>query len=826
MVNKPTMKKVLLAFALVLGISLAQAQNPYPIRPLEMVQYANDAKLFANPSIDSSDYVHPIFMDSVYRDTVRFEGYVLFDPRKYGLSTSRKATVLQADTIARPWGGVEIMCEPAGTGRNLATLLNETKFYDNLKPGTKVRVTGVIRHFRGGGSPWPGKSGQSQINMIAANPEWENGVEILDLDPKQIRPAVITCDSLMTGNNNTTPLINRQGEKWEGVYVELRNVTVFTRAANGASRWSWSVADANGNAVDMGDFSGWFRNDNLSADTLPVGRFTPPFLGTRLSYVRGVVIENFFGNAVRYTLAPLIPSDIGPVLYTPPIPSTVTRIPTVANTTDSVFVTIKTIQGERPIKSATLFYGEGLTNTTFTSVDMSRNTLPNDTMVFFAKIPPFAAGTLVRHYIRLADINDTMNTTRDTGIYMVFNGGPASIKDLQFSVTRTNTSIWNGDSLSGISIPAIVTSTNMAQGTINILTLQTENTNDSNTAIIVNRTLGDGTTGWKVGDKVNITNCRVAEQFGMTTLNGVAGTVVSSGNALPPAKTGLSLDEMAAISAVGQRRWELTPFEGMLLRFDSVTVIKKNADGSDQDAGFGEFLINTNPAALSGLRVDDIAASLPDGFNVNLRVGQKMTKAQGVLYLSFSNWKLQPRDSNDLDFSDQGDTTRPVITLLGNNPDSLILNGTYVDPGFTALDNIDGDLTSAVTVTSFVDSSKVNTYAILYSVKDAAGNMGSAIRSVVVYLPVGINSNELSSALAMVYPNPAGEEITISVSGVKTLPLEISLMDISGRTLETRSFTGNSVETKFNTSNLESGVYFCRLANANGFRTVKFVVSH
>jgi hypothetical protein len=161
------MKRILLLIAFCYISVLASAQNPYPVVPISTVQFVNSAKLAATPPNDSSDYVNPSFTDSLYRDTVRFDGYVLFDPRTYGLSTSRKATVLSADTIAKPWGGVEIMCEPAGTGRTLAQLLNETKFYENLRPGTKVRVTGVIRQFRGS-APATSKTGQSQVNMIKA----------------------------------------------------------------------------------------------------------------------------------------------------------------------------------------------------------------------------------------------------------------------------------------------------------------------------------------------------------------------------------------------------------------------------------------------------------------------------------------------------------------------------------------------------------------------------------------------------------------------------------------------------------------------------------
>ncbi|MDO8260304.1 MAG: hypothetical protein Q7T50_02255, partial [Candidatus Magasanikbacteria bacterium] len=137
------MKKILLGMSIFMIAFLANAQNPYPVLPIDSVQFVNSTKLSETFPNDSSDYINPFFKNAQYGDTVRFEGIVMMDPRLYGLSTSRKATVLQADTIARPWGGVEIMCEPSGSGRTLAQLLNDNKFYDNLKPGNKVRVTGV-----------------------------------------------------------------------------------------------------------------------------------------------------------------------------------------------------------------------------------------------------------------------------------------------------------------------------------------------------------------------------------------------------------------------------------------------------------------------------------------------------------------------------------------------------------------------------------------------------------------------------------------------------------------------------------------------------------
>lgn len=78
-----------------------------------------------------------------------------------------------------------------------------------------------------------------------------------------------------------------------------------------------------------------------------------------------------------------------------------------------------------------------------------------------------------------------------------------------------------------------------------------------------------------------------------------------------------------------------------------------------------------------------------------------------------------------------GDTTKPVITLLGNTSVSFTVGGTYSDAGATATDDVDGDVTGNIVPTivdasgdtAILDSSTVaGTYTVRYNVSDAAGN--------------------------------------------------------------------------------------------------------
>ena len=75
------------------------------------------------------------------------------------------------------------------------------------------------------------------------------------------------------------------------------------------------------------------------------------------------------------------------------------------------------------------------------------------------------------------------------------------------------------------------------------------------------------------------------------------------------------------------------------------------------------------------------------------------------------------------------DTTKPAITLQGNEV-SIYQNDTYNEPGYTATDNYDKDLTSKVKTTNNIDNKKAGTYEVTYSVEDSSKNKTEIKRKV------------------------------------------------------------------------------------------------
>ena len=78
------------------------------------------------------------------------------------------------------------------------------------------------------------------------------------------------------------------------------------------------------------------------------------------------------------------------------------------------------------------------------------------------------------------------------------------------------------------------------------------------------------------------------------------------------------------------------------------------------------------------------------------------------------------------------DPVAPVITLIGGELD-VQKGEPFVDPGYTASDNCDGDLTAAVTVAGEVNMDKAGVYKLTYTVADSYGNTHTLERVVTVF---------------------------------------------------------------------------------------------
>ncbi|ETR68062.1 MAG: hypothetical protein OMM_04787 [Candidatus Magnetoglobus multicellularis str. Araruama] len=80
------------------------------------------------------------------------------------------------------------------------------------------------------------------------------------------------------------------------------------------------------------------------------------------------------------------------------------------------------------------------------------------------------------------------------------------------------------------------------------------------------------------------------------------------------------------------------------------------------------------------------------------------------------------------------DTTKPVLTLIGEPIDKLIKGNEYKDAGAVVIDNYDLNIQQSLSVTQDVNADQLGTYKVVYNATDVSGNSADEIfRYVVVY---------------------------------------------------------------------------------------------
>lgn len=173
------------------------------------------------------------------------------------------------------------------------------------------------------------------------------------------------------------------------------------------------------------------------------------------------------------------------------------------------------------------------------------------------------------------------------------------------------------------------------------------------------------------------------------------------------------------------------------------------------------------------------------------------------------------------------DVTSPEITLIGNASDTISLNTAYVDPGVSATDDRDGDLTAKVNVdATTLNKDFTGTYTITYTVTDDAGNTFTATRKVTVKNDAdklwsgSYYANETDQVGPYTYLLPT--EVTASKT-VNNRIIMIRLGDYLNNTVYMNISGNNTIDLPSQmVSNVGYGVALCevhnRMSNGTGVR--------
>ena len=758
------MKKSLL-FLLISSFTAVYAQ--FPLVSIEDIQFRDEASLAGEDDL------------SLYNgDTVTVQGIVTFDPCTYALSTSgsRMGTFVVDQDNVGGWTGLHVLIDPgaSGFGGTLEDLNDATLFVDNFQIGNVVEFTGIVGTF----------DGFTQIVLLDEPSSIIGFSSVPD-------PWVTTIDTFMMNDGAGGQVMQTiTGEQYEGVFVEFQNVFVVDVSPFGDFRWNWSLQDADGNKIQIRDMSGFIRNDTNTDDecaiwsggaageTATPDEFEPPTTGTYLEYVRGTIVEAF-GGGTAYALAIHTLDDIGPSLVSPPTVSGISNSTVVPTPSENVTISATITDIDGTVASAAVFYSFGFGSTAFTEVAMSNT--GGDT--WEGVIPgPGTDGEIVNYYIVATDDGgNAIETPASVSplTYQVWADGITSIAQIQETPFTNGSSIWSGKTVP-TDIEAIVMATSQ---TYDLSFVTVQDGEGPWSGIAIRSQPGDGTADLHRGDKIRITSGKVFEDFSFTRLDSISFEFISQANPLYNAVTGLDpLDIDAKVLDVAEA------YEGMLLRFEDVFVTSNNADAPST---FGEWRFGSDDTPDQGLRVNDISYEVPFEFGTDsVVVGDPLGFIQGILTYSFSNFKLEPRDLNDIDgFS----TTYPNSITAFNLPlpggsVNGIIDQTALTISLTVADGEASEVSSiapeVIFTGQYVDpdpsiEQDFSTGSPIEYTTYAPVTFEAKTYTVQVSFVAGIDADNAQNQLE-VFPNPVSDNLTVVFTANESAETFIKVVDAVG----------------------------------------------
>ena len=146
---------------------------------------------------------------------------------------------------------------------------------------------------------------------------------------------------------------------------------------------------------------------------------------------------------------------------------------------------------------------------------------------------------------------------------------------------------------------------------------------------------------------------------------------------------------------------------------DKISPIKLSLNGND------EIIIEypntyTDEGAKAYFRGNDITSKIKITDNVNY-------KKIGNYEITYSV-DTKNKSKKIIRKINIVDTVKPTINLKGDKEVKVYLNEEYKEPGYTALDNYDGEITNNVVTSNNINKEKTGTYEVNYKISDSSGN--------------------------------------------------------------------------------------------------------
>lgn len=670
---------LLLLVVLLAGTATAQTAvtvkqiNEIPQSQIDQLNTLGDAVAAGNVNGCGS-----LIYNDLCNTDVTFTAVVLSDPLNSGLSSlnseGRPSRIhvfvrdVTADTEGPEYMGIQIV-----DGGNLG--------FDGLIVGDVVQITGRVSPF----------NTTMQVSPSVAP------VVVGSRDPLTdaiFNPIVVTTADLnaSAGSNGAIRTNWDNLGKYRGNYVRFEGASAVTRTLGSRADWNWS-SDNGTTSVSMYDTSLRYRNDrsdypsNYNART---DNYAPPTPGATVN-VQGFVTFNGGTSSDPYALGvpngmvvavnPMNDADVA-ITASPPAVNNIALASGIPSSQAPVSITAE-IEADpaRSLTGANLVFTT-TSNATEQTVAGSAGAgavwsfeitagLANEDFVFYHIVATDNTGasteTASRSFrvldggiTRLAHIQETADGQPGDSPFVGQNVAMNITATVTLSAETGNLALQDGSGpWSGISLESVSGGSNEPAGLIDL----------------------------RPGDVITITRAVIEEDFGLTKFDedDMEFTLVSSG--------GTPLEPVVVTTDALQDRAIAEAHEGMFLRIEDPVVTATNADAPN--GPFGEFAISSDGTSANALRVDDMSSLVSytggDPGTVYAE-GERLDFVQGILWYTFSNYKLIPQSFDHIG------AVINVATEDMELPETFALHQNYPNP-FNPSTSIRFDLGRSANVT-------------------------------------------------------------------------------------------------------------------------------
>ncbi len=621
-----------LALALLLAGS-AVAQQQVTIREINDLPDDNIAQLMALGGTATIDQITELTAPPLLGQEVSITAVVLTDPFNSGLATPTDGVPGRIHIFVRDAAAETLGYEGMGM-----QVVDGSLSVTSLLVGDIVNMTGTVNRFG---------------LTIQFSPSAFEVIGAVGPDDPLLQPVVVTTDEVHNFIAASDPFDRMQFdwsnfEDLNNQFVRFENAQVVNSIRADEGRPGYLISSPGTETlVDSYDLSLRYRNDRVGSYNNPPYNtrddndpFIPPPAGAFIN-LDGFLVAvssnfNYPGlgqpNGAVFSIAPSEDDDLE-VLVSAPIIGTLPRPMEVLGDGDAFTVSTTVVPDPtRTVADVELVYefssggGEQVVPMTNTGGD-----------TYEATIPAAGDGVFVTYFVRATD-SEGLTSESPTASYRVLFDGINDIEDVQLTANAGAGSSpfvgFTGD----VNIDAVVMSDLETSG---FLIVQDDESLAPWSGVFVEVTIDIAGLGLQKGDRVTITNATVGENFNVTELQDATLTVTGSGE--PYGYKVVPTGVLAQDNAVAEAH------EGMALRFENVTVTHVNADGPDDETGFGEFQFSSDGSDANQVRADDSSDSFPATYNIdNLTNGQQLGFVQGLWWFSFGNYKLLPESPDDI----------------------------------------------------------------------------------------------------------------------------------------------------------------------------------